>query len=331
MPLLLVGQTGTETSELRAAEVTVAKPAVESPTAAYKTIAMMPLSSLGSTDQAVDAIQRVLTDEMRKILGDRLVDPDQLLEKKEVAGAAFYSCDGVVVCLIEVIGGLGWDAFVVGNVAGIGMRRVINLKLIDVRTGREVRKTSEKAVGDEGQLIADMRKAAVQLVAPEKYTGTLHLVTQQTGVQIRVDGKLIGTTPLDSSRVEVTAGLHAIEAKGEGLVPFSAMSNIKYGEVKIVNIDLARSTVFVGGDTPFRDRWYTWAIAGAGVLGLGLGAYFNVLHVDTVERIEKRAGDPVTADMQTDQKAHWARAKLFYGVGGGLVAGAGFLLAIDFY
>jgi hypothetical protein len=331
IPLLALSLSGIET-----AGVAADASAEPSPSGRYKAVAVMPLSSLGSTDEAVGAIQSVLLGEFTKILKERMVSPDALLDQGDTARGAFYACAGVVTCLVEVIGGLGWDAFVVGNVAGLGDRQVINLKLIDVRTGREVRKTSEKATGSEAQLVANMRKAAVELVAPHLFTGTLELLAKQTGVQILIDGKLVGTTPLTSPRIEVAAGRHAIEAKGEGWVPFTTMSDVQYGEVQKVTIDLAKSSVFVGGDTPFRHQWWTWAIAGAGIIGLSVGGYFNVLHADAVDRIEKRA-DPARGgcdvgcvDLNDEQKAHWNRAVIFYGVGGALTAGAGVLLALDF-
>ncbi len=318
--------------EINAAPVTVADSS--HPASRYRQIALMPLTSLGSTDEAVNAIQAILVGEFTKVLGERLIAPDALLEQSKHVKSAFYSCEGVVVCLTEVMGGLGWDAFVVGNIAGLGERQVINLKLIDVRTGREVAKASEKAVGEQSELITYMRKAAVQLVAPDLFTGTLVLAAAQPGVQVQLDGQLLGTVPLANNRFAVPVGQHALEASGEGLVPFTTMVELAYGETKTVTVDLPRSTAFVGGDTPFRHRWWTWAIAGAGALAVGLGGYFNALHVDTVEKIEKRArSGTLTAqdvDLFTEQEAHWNRSVVLYGSGGGLLLGVGVLFALDF-
>ncbi len=303
--------------------------------APYRTIALMPLSSLGSTDEAVGAIQRVLVGEFQKVLGKRLITPQQLVSQSPEVRAGVEQCAGVVACLNEVMGGMGWDAFVVGNVAGLGEDRVINLKLIDVDTGSEVRRTAEKAAGAESQLISYMRKAAVQLVAPELFVGSIEIVTQQTGVQITLNGELVGTTPLKSTRLEVPAGRHALEATAEGYVPFSSMVSLAYGETKQVTIELPLSTAFVGGATPFRHRWYTWAITGAGVIGLGLGGYFNYLHVDTVNKINDRAKDneltAANADLYEQQADNWHRALYFYGGGGALALTAGVLLSLDLF
>ena len=61
-----------------------------------------------------------------------------------------------------------------------------------MRTGGEIRRSMEKAGGDESELIVQMRKAAVTLLAPELLVGTLDLACKQTDVQIAVDGRIIG-------------------------------------------------------------------------------------------------------------------------------------------
>ncbi|MBI5510994.1 MAG: PEGA domain-containing protein [Deltaproteobacteria bacterium] len=311
-------------------------PVVVSPAKEYRTIALMPLTSLGSTDEAAGAIQRVLQGELEKILGDKLIAPARLLEHGAHVKIAFGSCEGVVTCIVEVVGGLGFDAFVVGNIAGLGDDQVINLKLIDIRTGHEVRRTSEKAATDEAALVANMRKAAVELVAPELFTGFLEVIARQPGVQIMIDGKAVGMTPLANNKIELQAGRHAIEAGGEALVPFTSMVSIAYGETKQVTIELAQSSVFVGGRTPMRHRWWVWTIAGAGVLTTAVGGYFNYLHVQGVRRIEAnaRAGDlnatngPVWFD---EQQSQWKSATILYGVGGAFLFSAAVLLSFDLF
>ncbi len=301
----------------------------------YRTVALMPLTSMGSSDAALDAVQRVLLAEVQKLLAGRLISPHDLLNQDPTTQAAFASCEGMVACLVEVVGGLGWDAFVVGNVAGIGSDRIIKLKLIDVRTGQEMKRSSEKVYDDEAALIRSMRKAAVELLAPERFVGTLELVALQPGVQILVDGALLGTTPLANSRTDVRVGLHAVEATGEGLVPFTTMVELTYGESKTVTVNLAQSSAFVGGDTPYRHRWWVWGAAGGGVVSTLLGGYFNYLHLDAVDRIESKArAHALTSDngpdLYHDQQAHWRRAVVFYSVGGILLLGTGVLLSLDF-
>src|SRR5687767_9864285 len=84
----------------------------------YAKFAVMPLSSLGTTQAAAQVLARILVSELARIAGGRLIPPNELSTKGRAARAAIGECEGVVVCLVEVVGALGWDAFVVGNVAG---------------------------------------------------------------------------------------------------------------------------------------------------------------------------------------------------------------------
>jgi len=331
---LSVGVLSLAPSEVHATAVdTAAAPRKLGLVSAYRALAMMPLSSLGSTEEASQAIERVLVGEFKKLLGDRLIAPNELLSRGDVARGAFLECEGLVVCLVEVIGGLGWDAFVVGNIAGLGNDQVINLKLIDVRTGGEVRRASEPVSGDETQLIAKMRKAAVTLLAPELLVGTLDVRCPQANVRILVDGVLAGTTPLAGSRIEVPVGRHAIEANGEGLVPFSKLVDVQYDESVTLSIELPSNALYVGGSALFRQQWWTWALAGTGGLVTGVGGYFNYLQTTTVDRIERRAkAGTLTqehADLFDEEKANWRRALTFYGVGGTMLLSVGVLYLVD--
>jgi hypothetical protein len=318
-----------------ATPTTAKPPAPEEPLSAYRKIAMMPLSSLGSTEEAARSIQRILIGEVRKLLGNRLVLDAELQRQGAHVTAAIETCQGVVDCLLEVFGGLGWDAFIVGNVAGIGEGRVINLKLIDVHVAKEIRRASEKASGEEKQLIANMRKAAVELLAPQQFVGTLQISALQPNVNIMIDGQLAGRTPLTTSALPLVVGRHAIEATGEGLVPFSSFVDIAYEETVPVKIDLPANGLFIGGGTPFRNRWWTWVAAGVGVIGVGVGAYFNYMQWQNVHDIENKyhqgqlnAG---SSELYSEEKANWNRAVGFY-IGGGVVLGTiGALYTIDFF
>jgi hypothetical protein len=278
-------------------------------------------------------MEHVITAEARKLLGERLRTLKDLTGEGPHLEAALRECDGAPSCLVEIVGGLGWSAIVVGNVTGLGEQRVITMRALDGHTGAVLGKVEIPASGEEHQLIAQIRRALVELVAPDLYVGVLELISVQSDVQILVDGQLLATTPLTQSRFALPVGRHALEARGEGMVTFSQLVDIAYEQTNRVTIDLPLNTVFVGGDTPFHSRWYTWAIAGAGAVGVGLGAYFNSLQNETSDRIEARArAGTLTVDdsrLFVEERDHWTRAKVFYGIGAALLSGVGILLTFD--
>jgi len=305
-------------------------------------VAMMPLTSLGSTEEAAQSVERVLVAEVQRLIGDKLVPPTEVPDRIGPAGAqALAACDGVLDCLIELFGALGWQTLLVGNIAGLGDDRVINIKTLDLLTGAVKARASESAAGDETLLVRRMRAAAVRVLAPERYLGTIEVAAKQPGVRILLDGNLVGTVPLASPRFSVTVGRHAIEANGPGLVPFSGFVEVGYDDVQKVTVLLPGNTVFVGGDVPFYATWWTWALAGTGLIASGIGGYFNYEHVRAIDRLNSRAqacqaggACALTADsatLYTDSQANWTRALIFYGAGGTLLGGVGIMWVTDLF
>lgn len=293
------------------------------------------LTALGSTSESAAATERVLVAELEGLLGSRLRRTDDLRSISDDVRSAVDDCNDESSCLLEIVAAVGWDGLLLGNVAGLGDQRVITLRHLDARSGKEIGRQSVQASGQERELIVQIRGAVVKLLAPERYVGMVRFEVSQPGVQIMVDGELVGSAPLSNPVVPLSVGRHAIEANGSGLVPFSEMIDVRYGEERTITISLPANTVFVGGETPYYARWWTWAIAGAGATGLGLGGYFNVLHQDTVDEIENRAAartltgdDAFLFDDRDDQQR---RAIVFYSIGGALSLTAAALLSLDLF
>lgn len=291
------------------------------------------LSSLGSTEKTVQATESVLVSEFRRLLGSRLRTMEALHALDPSVSSSIDACGSDSGCLLEIVGGVGWDGLIIGNLAGLGEERIITLRHLSARTGELLGSRAVSASGDEAELITQIRGAAVQLVAPSRYVGAVEIKVRQPGVQIAIDGALVGSSPLARNRFPLAVGRHAIEATGNGLEPRSEMLDIRYGETRIVDIDLPANSIYVGGTAPYYVRWWTWAIAGAGAAGLGVGGFFDNRQSSTVSNIEARAelgtltGDD--AGLYQDADDHRERALLFYGVGGALSLTAATLLALD--
>ena len=285
-------------------------------------VVMMPLSGFGSTEAALAATENILLREVSSILQQSLVSPEQWQSGDRSLKRALDQCDGAIGCLIEVFSALGHDGLIVGTMSGIGQERAITLKLYDLRRGKEVRQSSEKASGQKEELIRQMRKAAVQLLAPERFSGTLLVNARQPGVQILIDGELAATTPLDDPRIPLSVGTHSIEARGDRLVPFEAMIDIAYEEVKELEIDLPRGNLFVGGRRPYYTRWWTWTLGGLGVAALGGSLGLYRLHNNLYAEYE---ANPRLSSVELENLRNQARNQALYPAWG-LAAGGGALV-----
>jgi hypothetical protein len=329
----LTPPTSAEATSVSATPVDAATPTDTSILPRFPRIAIMPLSSLGSTDEAVQAIERVLHGELRKLIGGRLVTASEIGRSDAKIPAELERCEGVLDCLLEVCGAYGWRAFIVGNVTGLGDDRAINLKLVDIGAGKEIRHASQNASGDEGLLIKEMRKAAVTLLAPELLVGTLEIHAEQPGLQIVIDGQLAGTTPLARPLIPLGVGSHAIEASGKGLVTLSKMVDIEYDETVPLTISLPANAVFVGGNTPFRARWWPWVITAVGVAGVATGGYFYDQHIqaaNTMSNLYRDGKINYTVGAEHDRWSNDLKlARIFGAAGGALILTTGTLFVID--
>ena len=128
-------------------------------------------------------------------------------------------------------------------------------------------------------------------------------------------------------------GRHAVEAKSEGRVPYSSFIDVAYEETATVNVLLPDNTVFVGGSTPFRARWWTWSIAGLGVVSAGLGAFFNIQQANTVDEIEEKFGNGNLnigeSGLYGEEERQWKTAVGLYATAGVLLATTATLLGLD--
>ncbi|MBI5507764.1 MAG: hypothetical protein HY903_03310 [Deltaproteobacteria bacterium] len=312
-------------------EATAVTPTALAPPSAE--VVLMPLTSLGSTEQSLAAVEGVLAAELAKLASARFATAASLAAADPELAAGLVACDGVVSCLVDLLRTRKLTALVVGNVAGLGDHLVLNLKLIDVTSGAERRRAREEMSGGDRELIKPMRRAAVMLLAPERLTGELEVRATQVGVRLFIDGDKVATAPLAASRFALLAGRHAVEAKGDGLVPMSTMVDIAYDEVSTLDVLLPPNTLFIKGGTPFRAQWWTWVVGGAGVASLGVAGGYYRQHYLAAAEIERRAAagslDANDSSLRRAWQKDLQRARIAASLGAALVLSTGVLWLVD--
>lgn len=249
---------------------------------AAERMALFRLDSLGVPAQLVSRLEGLLRMEVSRLGATALPDPsaiERLLERHpELRG-----CTGADDCLAQIGRLLGVDAVVSGNVGGLADSFVVNLKLVDVRRAREVRRIQETMSGRADQLIEAVRVAAYRLVAPERLRGALNVQVTVTGADVYLDGRWLGKSPVPVQR-GLPLGEYALRVSKAGYddalqpvrVPFQKTAEVVVrlqtpARAPIDEQVLARSNRPV----PWYTRWWFWTavgVAGAGVgLALGLG------------------------------------------------------------
>jgi hypothetical protein len=126
-----------------------------------------------------------------------------------------------------------------------------NIGQVDVALGRSVEAVDafERYLGDGAATISAERRAEVEgeIEKQRAQVGTIAVETDPAGASIRIDARLIGTTPLPNP-VRVTAGKHTIEAHLAGYGPQDR--DVDVAGTKQVRIAIKLSPVIVNGLPP---------------------------------------------------------------------------------
>lgn len=188
-------------------------------------------------------------------------------------------CEGQSRCLAAIGKALNVEYVISGNVASLGDSFILNIKAIEVSTGKELRRIeSDPLRGKPEQLIDSIRVAAYRLLAPEKLLGAISVLADRDGAKVQIDGKPVGVTPLATPIIELPLGKHTLSVDGGEFGSFSQEVTVRFQKttrvaVRLVDLRVKSDTpqttktelVVIRRDPP--KKWYqkTWFLVGAGI------------------------------------------------------------------
>ncbi len=189
-------------------------------------------------------------------------------------------CTGEDKCLTAIGKKLGVDVVLAGTVGAMGPNYVLNIKVVDVATGKQVQRIqSDPLRGSPDDLIEGVRVAAYKLLAPDQLHGSIQIQTDLVGATVELDGRELGKTPLPNLGVISKQGLgdHTLKVQAPGYAPFQDMVAVRFQKVSQVVVRMLPSTEVVGTGRIVRterEPFYTktWFIVGLGVAAIALGA-----------------------------------------------------------
>ncbi len=245
------------------------------------TVALVPLAALDGDARAPAAgkLEAELTTELGRA-GLIVISPAQVTAKvKASKQPALRACEGDDACLAELGTLVGASQVIAGEVGGLGDVQVVYLELVDVGTGKELRRTQAPLAATASEL----RAAVVRLVDPARDVGSLKIASAIDGAVVFVDGRRLGKTPLAPATLAV--GAHALRVTHPDArdfvrfvdIEFEATTQIDAELVRYAGIDTAMSATDpklgpaavrgVARDPAWYRRW--WAVAGFSAVVLG--------------------------------------------------------------
>jgi hypothetical protein len=245
-----------------------------------KKIAVWRFDALGIEPEIVQRLETLFRMELGRL--DRMPQPTRRDIERTVT-AAEQNCTGEEKCLSAIGKRLQVDYVVTGTVGSLGDNYVLNIKVVDVATGKSQRIQSDPLKGSPDELIEGVRVAAYRLLAPQQIHGALQIQTDLVGAQVTLDGKAIGKTPLPNNGVlaKLPLGKHKLRVEAKGYDAFESDVDVNFQKVSPVVVRLLQSNETVGTGrviTKERSPFYTRPLfiggvaVGAVLLGVLIGA-----------------------------------------------------------
>jgi TolB-like protein len=222
--------------------------------------AVFDLKPSGLSPDVAQNLTQVLSVEVKGVEGSTVVSREdifamlRLLQVKMQVGC---SDDG---CMTQIAGALGVDRLITGDAGKVGSTFLINLRLIDARSGLVENRVLERFEGDEDELLRAVRHAARNLLGlNEQGAGRLAVTASQNAADVYVDELRRGKAPLPVE--SLTVGRHAVRVSQRGFFDW-------HGDVYI---DPSETTAIWANLSPqpqaWYEKWWVWTIAGAIVAG----------------------------------------------------------------
>lgn len=247
---------------------------------ADRIVAVAPLSTLGAEDTS--ASTRKLTGQIETALatlpGTKVIGAAAVADAiKKAKKPQLKVCERDVNCLAELGRLVGATVVIDGEVGGLGDSKVVYLGATDVPSGKELRSTTLSIGGkvDDG---GGPSGAAVRLLEPDRYRGTLRFAIDVGGAQVYVNGSKV---TLRNNELALPVGTQAVRVTHPEYRDFVRFIDVPYNKTLEVPVGLTQYPAVqhdIQGRPINRDKityieppWYRrWYVVGGAALGLAI-------------------------------------------------------------
>lgn len=263
-----------------------------------KKIAVWRFDALGIDPEIVQRLETLFRMELDRL--DRQPLPSRTVVEKSVT-AAEQNCTGEEKCLTSIGKRLGVDLVVTGTVGSLGDNYVLNIKVVDVATGKSQKMQSDPLRGSPDDLIEGVRVAAYKLLAPDQLHGAVQIQSDIIGADVALDDHDMGKTPLANQGVigKLALGKHKLRVEAKGYDAFEQDVEVHFQKVSPVLVKLLPSdkvigtgkTVYVEKNPIYTRPWFIVAVGvGAIVAGGLIGHYATQGNCQTFKNGELMPG-----------------------------------------
>lgn len=205
-------------------------------------VAVLEIGALGLSSAMQKNLELLLRNSITTIGGFKVIPPiDIQMALQEPKNKAVANCGGGPTCAVKTGKLVRADKVVFGTITSLGQNFALNLRLMDVSTGKEVAREQSTISGNRDLLIPELRLAAYRLVAPDRIRGSLLIEIDVEGVEIEIDGVKVGVTPLDKPVEDLKPGSHVVVLKRPGFSQFQKEFVIKPFQTAKLKLELGKA------------------------------------------------------------------------------------------
>ncbi|MEM6731405.1 MAG: PEGA domain-containing protein [Myxococcota bacterium] len=236
-------------------------------------VAIMNLQgSEGIDETLITSLSGVISEELDQLGAFRPITTEEIRQMLEFeASKQSLGCSDMS-CLAEIGGALGVDYIITGTVASVTGSYLIQLQLTDIKRAKSVERVAREYQGDLPGLVEEMRAASRKAVNDllESRAGRLAVPVSEEGATVRVDGAIVGVSPL--APVRVAGGARTVQVEKEGFIRFSQDVTVQKDQELRVDVTLVPSAEFVRRyrEEVSRERALGWVTLGVGAAALAV-------------------------------------------------------------
>ncbi len=249
---------------------------VAAPASAAGRMALLPLATGQGAPEDVLRLEGALRASIESVTGRRLESPKSTRELIESARGLGVDCRASdLECLLKLAVLVGIDTLLVPSVSLGQDAFKLDLVLIDA-VSKSVKRAVQHTISPSSETFGqDVEGIAVELFAPARYVGTLHVTANVPGAEVKVDDEVLGNTPLEPLE-DVKVGQHLVVVSKGGASPYAALVEVRYGTTTNVDVALAGGAGTLGmpggSDLLFLSGVSLASLGGAVMLLAGAGA-----------------------------------------------------------
>jgi hypothetical protein len=268
-----------------------------------RVVALAPLSTLGTEDTSASSkkITQQLEAALATLPNTKVITAAQVAQAiAKAKKSQLKACDREAACLAELGKLVGATYVIDGEVGGLGESKVVYLGATDVASAKELRSTTLQ-IGSKADAAGGAAGAAVRLLEPDRYRGTIRFMVDVKGATVYVNGTKAVLSPRGEYAIAV--GTQAVRVTHPEYRDFVRFVDVPYANTIEVPVNLtqyARIDHDIQGkpintdqiiyvDPPWWRRPYVYGPA-AVILAVGVGVLVGTLVHDFPDGVCRKVG-----------------------------------------